>query len=69
MSKSAHYQSPYKIRVSKKLPYDRDKGSKNILEMGDEDINEEMSNSYDNLYTKIPQGASNIPQENTILVH
>jgi hypothetical protein len=37
--------------------------------MGDEVIKEEMSNSYDNLHAKIPQGASKSPQENTLPVH
>jgi hypothetical protein len=37
--------------------------------MGDEVVNEEMSNNYDNLHTTIPQGASKIPQENTLPVH
>jgi hypothetical protein len=36
MSKSTHYQSPYKIRARKKIPYDRDKGINDLLEMGDD---------------------------------
>jgi len=35
--------------------------------MGDEVVNEEMSNNYDKFHATIPQGASKIPQENTLL--
>jgi hypothetical protein len=35
--------------------------------MGEDVFNEEMSNNYDNLHAKIPQGASKILWENTLL--
>jgi hypothetical protein len=69
MSKNTHYQSPYKIRSSKQLPYEREKGSKDLLKFKDEAVNEEMRNSYDKIHATIPQGASKIPWVNNLLFH
>jgi hypothetical protein len=66
MSNNTHYQSPYKIRARKQLPYDREKGCKDLPETGDETVNEEMRNNYDNLHTKIPQGTSKSLHKNAL---
>jgi hypothetical protein len=68
MLKITHYQNPCKIRERKQLPYDRDKGNKDLLGLRDEVVNEEMRKNYDNLHATIPQGASKCMQKNTLSV-
>jgi len=48
-SKRTHYQSPYKVRARKIFSYNREKGSNDLLEMGDKVMKEEIRDNYPQL--------------------
>jgi hypothetical protein len=61
-SKRTYYQSPYNIIEIKQLPcYKGKKGSKDLLEMGDEAVNKYMRNTYPDLHVTTLLGARNPP--------